>query len=221
MKLNIIRASALIAVLAFPFVTKMSAQNQGTRIRGIVSSFDGKVLVVKTADGQSTSITIPPELSIRANVKATLSDIKPGDFVASAADKGPDGKIHAEEVRIFPEAMRGAGEGHRPMAPAAGQAGADRSMTNGTVAAPDPEARTMTNGTVSAAGAAGSRTLTVKYKEGETVIVVDPETPVTKIIVADASLLKPGATVSVVANQKDGALVANNVTAEKDGVKPQ
>ena len=94
-------------------------------------------------------------------------------------------------------------------------------MTNGTVAAPDPEARTMTNGTVSANGAAGSRTLTVKYKEGETMITVDPETPITKIIIADASLLKPGATVAIVANMKDGALVANNVTAEKDGVKPQ
>jgi hypothetical protein len=216
MKLNIVRTSALIAILVFPFAAKISAQNQGTRIRGIVDSFDGKTLVVKTPDGKATSVTIPPEVNIRANVKATLSDIKPGDFVASAADKGPDGKVHAEEVRIFPEAMRGAGEGHRPMGP-----DPNRTMTNGTVAAPDPEARTMTNGTVSATGAAGTRTLSVKYKEGETVITVDPETPITKIIIADASLLKPGATVAIVANMKDGALVANNVTAEKDGVKPQ
>jgi hypothetical protein len=217
MKLNIVRTGALIAVLAFPFAAKISAQNQGTRLRGTIDSFDGKTLVVKTPDGKSTSVTIPPELSIRAGVKATLSDIKPGDFVASAADKGPDGKIHAEELRIFPEAMRGAGEGHRPMAPLPGQSG-DRTMTNGTVA--DPEARTMTNGTVSS-GDSASRSLTVKYKEGETVIVIDPTTPITRIIIADTSLLKPGSTVSLVATMKDGGLVATNVTAEKDGVKPQ
>jgi len=93
-------------------------------------------------------------------------------------------------------------------------------MTNGTVAASDPEARTMTNGTVSATGAAGTRSITVKYKEGETVIVIDATTPVTRIVIADRSLLKPGAAVLVVAAMKDGALVANNVTAEKDGVKP-
>ena len=213
MKLNIVRTSAMIALLAFPFVTKMSAQNQGTRIRGTVDSFDGKTLVVKTPDGQSTSVTVPDTLQIRANEKATLSDIKPGDFVASAADKGPDGKVHAEELRIFPEAMRGAGEGHRPMGP-----NPDRTMTNGTVAVSDPESRTMTNGTVSATG--GDRSITVKYKEGETVIVIDPTTPITRIVIADKSLLKPGATVAIVANQKDTGLVAANITAEKDGVKP-
>ena len=104
------------------------------------------------------------------------------------------------------------------MAPLAGQSG-DRTMTNGTVASPDPEARTMTNGTV-ASGDAASRSLTVTYKGGQTVIVVDPTTPITRIVIADRSLLKPGATVAIVANMKDGALVAGNLTAEKDGVKP-
>jgi hypothetical protein len=216
MKLNIARTTTLIVLLAFPFVTKMSAQNQGTRLRGIIASFDGQTLVVKTPDGQSASVTVPPELSIRASAKATLSDIKPGDFVASAADKGPDGKVHAEEVRIFPEAMRGTGEGHRPMGP-----DPNRTMTNGTVAVSDPEARTMTNGTVSATGGSGSRTITVQYKEGETVIEVAPDTPIAKIVIADRSLLKPGATVSIVAAQKNGAMVATSVTAERDGVKPQ
>ena len=209
---------AFAALFMLPLATRTSAQNQGTRIRGTITSFDGTIMVVATPDGQSSSVTIPADLAVRANEKATLADIKPGDFVASAADKGPDGKIHAEELRIFPEAMRGAGEGHRPMAPAAGQSG-DRSMTNGTVSAPDPEARTMTNGTV-ASGDAASRSLTVTYKGGQTVIVVDPTTPITKIVIADKSLLKPGATVAIVANMKDGALVAGNVTAEKDGVKP-
>jgi len=152
---------------------------------------------------------------INANGKAKLSDIKPGDFVGSAADKGPDGKLHAEEVHIFPETMRGTGEGHRPMGP-----NPNRSMTNGTVAMNDPEARTMTNGTVSAASGMGSVTLTVHYKEGDQMIEVAPDTPVVTIIPGDRTLLKPGATVSVVAAQKDSGLTATILTAEKDGVKP-
>lgn len=221
MKLKIHRIYAVVAFAGLAtllLATRIASQNQGTRIRGTITSFDGTTMVVATPDGQSSTVMIPADLPVRANEKATLADIKPGDFVASAADKGPDGKIRAEELRIFPEAMRGAGEGHRPMAPLAGQSG-DRTMTNGTVAAPDPEARTMTNGTV-ASGDAASRSLTVTYKGGQTVIVVDPTTPITRIVIADRSLLKPGATVAIVASMKDGALVASNLTAEKDGVKP-
>ena len=39
MKLNFARTSALIALLGFSFVTKMSAQNQGVRLHGIIDSF--------------------------------------------------------------------------------------------------------------------------------------------------------------------------------------
>ena len=59
---------------------------------------------------------------------ARSADIKPGDFVGSAAVRGADGKLHAEEVHIFPENLRGTGEGHRPMS------GPQESMTNAAVA---------------------------------------------------------------------------------------
>jgi hypothetical protein len=203
-----VAAITLLATLAF-------AQTPQARFRGIIASFDGTTLVVQTPDGKTTSVAVPADVRINANGKAKLSDIKPGDFVGSAADKGPDGKLHAEEVHIFPEAMRGTGEGHRPMGP-----NPNRSMTNGTVAMNDPEARTMTNGTVSAANGMGSVTLTVHYKEGDKMIEVAPDTPVVTIIPGDRTLLKPGATVSVVAAQKDSGLTATIVTAEKDGVKP-
>jgi hypothetical protein len=94
-------------------------------------------------------------------------------------------------------------------------------MTNGTATAMnDPEARTMTNGTVSAASGMGTVTLTVHYKDGDQMIEVAPDTPVVTIIPGDRALLKPGATVSVVAVQKDTGLTATILTAEKDGVKP-
>ena len=205
------RSVAAITLLATPAF----AQTPQARFRGIIASFDGTTLVVQTPDGKTTSVTVPADVRINANGKAKLSDIKPGDFVGSAADKGPDGKLHAEEVHIFPEAMRGTGEGHRPMGP-----NPNRSMTNGTVAMNDPEARTMTNGTVRAANGMGSVTLTIQYKEGDQMIEVAPDTPVVTIIPGDRTLLKPGATVSVVAAQKDSGLTATILTAEKDGVKP-
>jgi Cu/Ag efflux protein CusF len=146
-----------------------------------------------------------------------LSEIKSGDFVGSAAVQGADGKLHAQEVHVFPESMRGAGEGHRPMGP-----DPNRTMTNGTVGAADmPQSRTMTNGTVDQInGAARTQTLKISYKGGVQEIEVGPDVPIRYFVPGDASLLKPGATVSVNAVQKDGSLTATNIQAEKDGVKP-
>jgi len=212
MKLKLLRASVLLALFALP----VFGQGQQARILGTIDSFNGQILVVKSQDGQVTSITVPPDLRVMANAKAGLVDIKPGDFVGSAADKGPDGKLHAEEVHIFPESMRGTGEGHRPMGP-----DPNRTMTNGTVSMSGPEDRTMTNGTVSGVSGGSSRTIVIKYKDGEQTIEVAPDTPIVTRVVGDRGLLKQGATVLVVAAQKDGGLVATGVTAEKDGVKPR
>jgi hypothetical protein len=118
MKRNLLRASVLFALFALPVFAQNPGQGQPARILGTIDSFNGQNLSVKSQDGQLVSITVPPDLKVMANAKTSLADIKPGDFVGSAADKGPDGKLHAEEVHIFPEAMRGTGEGHRPMGPA-------------------------------------------------------------------------------------------------------
>lgn len=209
----------LFALLVVPALAQNGAPNQ-TRIRGVITSYNAPTLIVKAQDGQSYTVTVPDGLRIMANAKTSLADIKPGDFVGSAADKGPDGKLHAEEVHVFPESMRGAGEGHRPMGP-----DTNRTTTTGTVSATptaaDPEARTMTNGTVSGVAGSATRTLKIEYKGGVQEIEVGPDVPIITIVVGDASLLKPGATVSLAAAQKDGGLVATNLTAEKDGVKPR
>ena len=214
--MNLLRASVLFALFALPVFAQNPAQGQPPRILGTVDSFNGQILSVKAQDGQVASITVPPDLKVMANAKASLADIKPGDFVGSAADKGPDGKLHAEEVHIFPEAMRGTGEGHRPMGP-----DPNRTMTNGTVTMAGPEDRTMTNGTVSGVSGGSSRTIVLKYKDGEQVIEVAPDTPIVTRVLGDRSLLRPGAAVLVLAAQKDGSLVATGLTAEKDGVKPR
>jgi len=214
--MNLLTASVLFALFALPVFAQNPAQGQPARILGTVDSFNGQILSVKAQDGQVASIAVPPDLKVMANAKAGLADIKPGDFVGSAADKGPDGKLHAEEVHIFPEAMRGTGEGHRPMGP-----DPSRTMTNGTVTMAGPEDRTMTNGTVSGVSGGSSRTIVLKYKDGEQVIEVAPDTPIVTRVLGDRRLLRPGAAVLVLAAQKDGSLVATGLTAEKDGVKPR
>ncbi len=99
-----------------------------TRVRGSIEALSGSEMTVKTRDGDTMKIALAPNLAVGTVRRATLADIKPGDFVGSAAVKGRDGKLHALEVHIFPEAMRGTGEGQRPW-----DSGPDSSMTNATV----------------------------------------------------------------------------------------
>ena len=182
MRMNLLCTSVLLAVFAAPVLAQNPAQGQPARILGTIESFNGQILSVKSPDGQVISITIPANLKVMANARASLADIKPGDFVGSAADKGPDGKLHAEEVHIFPEAMRGTGEGHRPMGP-----DRNRTMTNGAVTMAGPEERTMTNGTVSGVSGGSSRTIVLKYKDGEQMIEVAPDTPIVTRVIGDRS----------------------------------
>lgn len=171
------------------------------RVSGTVDSFAGDVLTLKTSDGQTEAVKIPSSVNVTALENRKLSDIKAGDFVGSAAVQGTDGKLHAQEVHIFAESMRGAGEGHRSMS------GANRSMTNATVTTviADPK----------------GQTLRLTYKGGEQDIEVGPDARIVAIIPGDRALLKPGAAVSVFASKAaDGSLVARGVQAEKDGVKP-
>jgi len=177
------------------------AQTSTTRVAGMVASFDGQIVSVKQADQSVVSVALPPDLEIGAVADRKLSDIKPGDFVGSAAVRGMDGKLHAQEVHIFPEDRRGSGEGHRPMA--------------------EPQ-QTMTNATVAeVANVSDGRTLRLKYPGGEQVIDVAPGTRVVLFIKGDRNLLKPGAAIRIqAAKEADGKLVARSVQAQKDGIKP-
>ena len=203
MKLNLLRAGFLIALLAIPVFAQNPASGQAARILGTIDSFIGQNLLVKSQDGQTVSITIPPDLKVMANAKASLADIKPGDFVGSAADKGPDGKLHAEEVHIFPESMRGTGEGHY-----------DWDLKPNTK---------MTNANVEqTVGGVEGQTLLVKYKDGEKKLLVTPETAVVTYVVGDKSDLKPGIKIFVGAGKKqaDGTVQTPRITYGKDGLTP-
>jgi len=195
-------AGALIAMLAFPAVAQQAPQGTPTRIRGTVEKLDGQTLTVKSREGQQVTITLAPNVTVGYLIKQSLADIKAGDFVASTSTKGTDGKNHSVELRIFPEAMRGLGEGQY-----AWDLTPDSLMTNATVSG--------------ITGAPQGQTLKVTYKGGESELVVGPDTPIFGYGTGDTSLLKPGTAIFIVALKKgDGPLSAGRVTAEKDGVKP-
>jgi hypothetical protein len=195
-------AGALVALLASPAAAQNAPEGTSTRIRGTVEKLDGQTLTVKSREGPQLTIALAPNFTVSAVVKKSLADIKTGDYVGAASRKGSDGKLHALEVLIFPEALRGTGEGERPwdLVP-------DSLMTNATVAG--------------VASAAQGQVLKVAYKGGESEIIVPGDIPIVTFAPGDSSLLKPGAAIFTGALKKpDGSLTATRVTAEKDGVKP-
>ena len=195
-------ATLFIAFIAMPALAQAPAEGTRQRVVGTVDKLDSNNLMVKANDGQPVTVVLDDNAVVFGVEKRTLADIKPGDYLASGGVKGTDGKIHAVEVRIFPETLRGTGEGQR-----AWDAKPDGVMTNATV------------GTVSQSPE-GS-VIHVKYKEGESEFTVGPEVPIVAYVAGDRSLLKPGAAIFTVAQKKpDGTLTTGRVTAEMNGVKP-
>ena len=105
----------VLHAFAFSALAFSCAQAQETpvNINGLVEKADATTLVVNADDASVQTLKLAPKVLILQSRSVTLADIKPNDYVASAAVKKEDGKLHSTEVRIFPEALRGAGEGQR------------------------------------------------------------------------------------------------------------
>jgi hypothetical protein len=194
---------AVIAILAAAVSWQAAAQAQGVRVRGTIEKLDGNVLSVKSNEGEAMKIALAGDARVVGVVKATLADIKPGTFIGSAAMPQPDGSQKALEVHIFPEAMRGTGEGHRPY-----------TIPNST----------MTNGTAGNAvkGVDGNAVM-VSYKGGEKKIIVPAGVPIVRYEIGDRSDLKPGAAFTVLSAVKksDGTFETNRVNVGRGGAVPQ
>src|SRR5262245_5297487 len=191
-----------VAAIAALVASAASAQ-QATRVRGTVEALDGNMLMVKARDGATLHVMLTNNAQVIGVVKATLADIKEGAFIGSGAVPQADGSQKAVEVHIFPEWMRGTGEGHRPWGGASNGA-----MTNGTAGA------TVT-------GVEGG-TVTVKYKDGEKKVIVAPGTPIVRYEVGGRNDLKAGAAVTITnATRKPaGSLEAARVNVGRDGAVP-
>jgi len=196
------RALAAASLAMICAVAPASAQ-ETIRIRGTIERVEGPIFVVKNRDGAEVRLTVTDNPLFVAIVKSTVADIKPGTFVGSTGMTQPDGSQKAIEVHIFPESMRGTGEGHY-----------DWDLKPGTK---------MTNANVeqTVAGVDGQY-LSVKYKDGEKKVVVTPDTAVVTYVTGDRNDLKPGIKVFVAAAKKqaDGTLQTPRITYGKDGLTP-
>jgi hypothetical protein len=173
-----------------------------SRVRGTIEGVDGDVLSVKSRSGDDVKLHMAGGMRVFGIARISLSDVKVGSFIGATTVPGPDGSQNAVEVHVFPEDMRGTGEGSRPY-----DLRPNSTMTNATVAE-------------SVAGNDG-HTLMVKYKDGEKKVVVSPETPVVTYVPGDKSELKAGA--KVIAFMKklpDGSFETNRVSVGRDGLTP-
>src|SRR5882757_3907609 len=189
-----VAASTLVAFAQKPPVP--------TRVRGAIESVDGDVLTVKSRSGEDVKLHMTGDIKVFGIVKISMADIKVGYFIGATTVPGPDGVQNALEVHVFPENMRGTGEGSRPY-----DLRPNSSMTNATVA----------ESVVSNDG----HTLLIKYKDGEKKVLVSAETPVVTYVPGDKSDLKPGAKViAFMRKLPDGSFETNRVSVGRDGLTP-
>jgi hypothetical protein len=193
------------------------------RVTGAVVSFDGQELTIRANGGETIKAELLPTSLVLFDEPRRMSDIHVGDFVGSAALLGADGKLHAQDVRIFPETLRGMGEGQYPVS----TDNPSRSMTNATVSevtATSETAGTMKltfHGSAVASGAVCSGHAAKDGCTGEAAIIVVPGVPILAYIVGDSNALVPGAAVSaLVAPRPDGTWLAPRVLVEHNGIKP-
>src|ERR1700760_971439 len=173
-----------------------------TRVRGTIEGVDGDVLMVKSRSGEDVKLHMTSDMKIVGIVKIALADIKLGSFIGTTTVPGPDGRQDAVEVHVFPEDMRGTGEGSRPY-----DLKPNSTMTNATVA----QQVTGTDG----------QTLMIKYKDGEKKVTVGPDTPVVTYVPGQKTDLKAGAKIiAFIKALPDGSFETNRISVGRDGLTP-
>jgi hypothetical protein len=186
--------AALTLISAWGSASVEAQSPHALRVRGIVERLDGTTLVVKSREGGTVPIRLTDTWGVSGIVKASLTDIKQGTYIGTAAMPQRDGSLRALEVLIFPDTMRGAGEGH-----SAWDLLPDSTMTNATVA--------------EVVEAVDGRMLTLTYKGEQKTIVVPPDVPIVTLAPAQKADVAAGAPVFISAQrQADGTLTANRIT---------
>jgi uncharacterized protein YjlB len=173
-----------------------------TRVRGTIEGVDGDVLMVKSRSGEDVKLHMTADMKVVGIVKISLADIKLGSFIGTTTVPGPDGQQNAVEVHVFPEDMRGTGEGSRPY-----DLRPNSTMTNATVA--------------EQVAANDGQTLMIKYKDGEKKVTVGPDTPVVTYVPGEKADLKAGAKIIAFVKQlPDGSFESNRISVGRDGLTP-
>jgi Domain of unknown function (DUF5666) len=197
--LRTLGASAVALLFAASFAAAQAPQM--VRVRATLENVSAPMLTAKSRDGAEMKIKLADNAPVNEVVPMSLADIKDNSYIAVTAMPQPDGTQKAVAILIFPEAMRGVGEGFRPW-----DLDPNSTMTNATVA----EQVKSTDG----------QTITVKYKDGDKKVLVTPATIIVTYKKAAASDLKAGQKIFVAAAKKldDGTLEAPNVAYGDVGV---
>ena len=173
-----------------------------TRVRGTIEGVEGDLLVVKSRSGEDVKLHLTSDVKVVGIIKISLADIKLGSFIGTTTVPGADGRQNAVEVHVFPEDMRGTGEGSRPY-----DLKPNSTMTNATVA----EQVAATDG----------QTLMIKYKDGEKKVTVGPDTPIVTYVPGEKADLKAGAKIIAFIKQlPDGSYETNRISVGRDGLTP-
>jgi hypothetical protein len=200
---TLLQRTLAAASFALICVALPASAQETVRIRGTIEKVDGGVYTVKNRDGAELKLTVTDNPLFVAISPSTMADIKQGMFVGSAGTMMPDGTQKAIEVHIFPESMRGTGEGHYDW-----DLKPNTKMTNANVEQ-------------TVAGVDG-QILSVKYKDGEKKLLVTPETVVVTYVPGNKDDLKPGTKIFVAAAKKqpDGTLQTPRITYGRNGAGP-
>ena len=178
------------------------------RLRGAIEKIDATSITIKERSGEVITLVRPLTMAVSEVYPIALSDIKSGSYIGTAAMPLADGTQLAIEVLVFPEAARGTGEGHRPY-----DLRPDSTMTNATVA--DLAAAPST--------VPGGQKMTLKYKDGEKVVIVPTGAPVVSFKPGkqdETILLVPGAIVLITAQEEGGKPTALRVLVGRNGFAP-
>ena len=202
-RLQLVRPLLAVAMVAASSFYAIAQQPPSpTRVRGTIETVEGDMIAVKSRSGEDFKLRMAGDMRLVGIAKISLSDIKLGSFIGTTTVPGPDGGNNAVEVHVFPEEMRGTGEGSRPF-----DLRPNSTMTNATVA----ESVTGNDG----------HTLLIKYKDGEKKVLVTPDTAIVTYVHADKAELKAGAKVIAFFKKlPDGSFEANRVSVGLNGLTP-
>jgi hypothetical protein len=210
MRTRILTVAVLAAALSVSTALAQQQQPPGTqRVSGTIERVDGNTIYGKGSDGGAVTLKLADNVAITAVMKATVADIKPGDYVGTGAVPQADGSQKAVELRIFPRPQSDGGHFYEGWPGAA-----NGTMTNGFV---------QPAGTVGATLAgAGDPTIVVKYPQGEKRIVISPNAHVVRNVFGSKDDLKAGAVfrANAAAKQPDGTYTAAAISVGRDGARP-
>jgi hypothetical protein len=198
-----IKTWLVLVTMLFGASAALAQSQPPIRVRGTIIAFDRNELQVKSREGQDVKVQMTDTTKVNILSPIKLGDIKEGSFVGvTALQNGPGNSLQALEVHLFPEALRGTGEGHYAWDLEPGS-----SMTNANV-----DAIVNIN---------DGKELVLSYKGGNQKIIVPQGVPLVTFVPSDKSQLIPGAKVLVIAQRgEDGALTALRISVGKDGMKP-